>query len=166
MRSFLTTFQLQMLAQALVISALDYCNALYYGFDAKLIQQLQHIQNSACRVIFGLKCRESVTKYLQKLHWLKIEDRAIFKILLLTYKSLNGTAPTYLSNLITYNHLSGSRTPSLQPNMTSSKHGHRSFKSSSPELWNTIPAHLKQLTDINLFKKQLKTFLFVRTYIA
>ena len=95
MRPFLTTKQLQILIQALVISSLDYCNALYYGIDSALLNQLQIIQNSACRTIFGLKKRESVSDHLKRLHWLKVKERIQFKILLLVYKSLNGQAPDY-----------------------------------------------------------------------
>ena len=33
-----------------------------------------------------------------ELHWLPVEQRINFKILLITYKALNGQAPTYLSD--------------------------------------------------------------------
>ena len=47
-------------------------------------------------------CREHITPSLERLHWLPvpITQRAIYKILLLTYKALNGMAPKYISALV------------------------------------------------------------------
>ena len=38
---------------------------------------------------------------LRRLHWLRISDRIIFKILILTHKAFHGVAPVYLCELIT-----------------------------------------------------------------
>ena len=40
--------------------------------------------------------RNHITPVLRELHWLRIHDRIIFKILLLTHKAVNNTAPEYL----------------------------------------------------------------------
>ena len=37
---------------------------------------------------------------LLELHWLPVQQRVVFKILLMTFKSLNGLAPSYLSEPI------------------------------------------------------------------
>ena len=37
---------------------------------------------------------------LQELHWLSVRYRIHFKILLLTFKALNGMAPAYISDFI------------------------------------------------------------------
>ena len=164
MKSFLSIKQMTILTQALVVSALDYCNALYYGIDAEFINQLQVCQNRACRVIFGLKKRDSVTQHLKNLHWLKIRERIDFKILLLVFKCLNGLAPEYLSELLQYNNLSGSRTPSLKSSVTATQKGARAFLSSAPLLWNTLPVDIRESVNVNSFKCKLKTFLFKKSY--
>ena len=64
MRTFLNQQQMQILVNALVISSLDYCNALYYGADCYVSKQLQMLQNRACKTIFGLKRKESVSEYM------------------------------------------------------------------------------------------------------
>ena len=43
---------------------------------------------------------DHITPIFVDLHWLPIEERIQFKILLLTYKALNGMAPTYLKEII------------------------------------------------------------------
>ena len=45
---------------------------------------------------------QHITPVLQELHWLPIQYRIIFKILLLVYKSLNGASPSYLAQLLHY----------------------------------------------------------------
>ena len=152
--------QLQTLAQAIVISSLDYCNSLYFGISPRLLNQLQVIQNRACRTIFGLKKRDNVDKYLKNLHWLKINQRIEFKILLLVFKSINGLAPTYLKELISYNNVSGSRLPSLQTPISQSSRMDRAFINYAPRLWNSLPISVKQSDNIHLFKKRLKQYLF------
>ena len=42
-----------------------------------------------------------ITPILAQLHWLPVHYRIHFKVLLLTYKTLNGQSPSYLSDLIT-----------------------------------------------------------------
>ena len=150
--------------QALVISSLDYCNALYDGIEPYKLDHLQSIQNRACRIIFGLKRKESVDEHLLKLHWLKVRERIDFKLLLLVYKSLNGLAPSYLSELLHYNNLSGSRTPSLTVPALSSVLGNRAFMCHGPKLWNELPIDIKYSETVSIFKKKLKTYLFKKSY--
>ena len=41
-----------------------------------------------------------ITPMLKELYWLPLDQRIVFKILLFTYKALNGLAPVYLSDLL------------------------------------------------------------------
>ena len=43
---------------------------------------------------------DHITPLLIELHWLPVEQRKIFKILLFTFKVVNGLAPSYLSELL------------------------------------------------------------------
>ncbi len=52
-RPFLTEHAAQLLVQALVVSRLDYCNALLAGLSANTIKPLQMIQNAAARLVFN-----------------------------------------------------------------------------------------------------------------
>ncbi len=52
-RPFLSEHATQLLVQALVLSRLDYCNALFAGLPASSIKPLQLIQNAAARLIFN-----------------------------------------------------------------------------------------------------------------
>ena len=101
---------------------------------------------------------------MQKLHWLRIPERIEFKILLMVFKCVNGLAPSYLSDLITYNNLSGSRAPSLHVTIPQSMIGERAFVCYSGRLWNELPVEIRSETEILKFKSMLKTHLFKRSY--
>ena len=49
------------------------------------------------------RMQEHITPILRSLHWLPVHYRIVFKILLLTYKALNGLAPDYNKDLLKYN---------------------------------------------------------------
>ena len=161
MKPFLDTKQLTMLVQATVIPSLDYCNSIYSGCNSSVLKELQNIQNRACRLIFGLRKRDSVHSYLISLHWLKIEQRIQFKILLLVHKCILGIAPSYLSEKITQTNISYSRAVSLH---IPPKINLKAFSSSGPLLWNSLPIEIKTIDDTETFKKQLKTYLFKKCY--
>ncbi|KAF7251871.1 C-1-tetrahydrofolate synthase, cytoplasmic [Varanus komodoensis] len=64
--------------------------------DLKTVRILQMVQNIAARLLTGTGRYVHMTPVLHQLHWLPIEVRAQFKVLVITYKALNGLGPGYL----------------------------------------------------------------------
>ncbi len=91
----------EILIHAFMTSRLDYCNALLGGCSARLINELQMVQNAAARVLTRTRSMTTLA-VLSTLHWLPIKHRIDFKIWLITYKALNGLAPQYLSELLSH----------------------------------------------------------------
>ena len=60
-------------------------------------QSSHYLQNTAARVVLQVSKFQHISPVLCELHWLPIQYRIIFKILLVVYKSLNGTSPSYLA---------------------------------------------------------------------
>ncbi len=100
-RPFLTQHAVQLLVQALVISRLDYCNALLAGLPSCTIKPLQMIQNAAARLVFSEPKRAHVTLLFISLHWLPVVARIKFKTLMLAYRTTSGSAPSYFHSLLT-----------------------------------------------------------------
>lgn len=85
------------LVTSLILSRLDYGNSLLHGLPAVHVRRLQSVQNASARLVFNLRRSDHVTDALISLHWLRIPERALFKMMVLVYRSLHGTAPAYLS---------------------------------------------------------------------
>ena len=94
------------LVDAFVSTRLDYCNALLIGTPNKNIQRLQHIQNSAARILLRVCKYAHITPVLKSLHWLPIPLRIEYKLSLLTHQCICGHAPQYLKELLTLQTLS------------------------------------------------------------
>ena len=101
-RNFLTFDATAQLIHALITSRLDFCNSILYNLPNKQIERLQRIQNQEERMLK----RNHITPVLRELHWLRIYDIIILKILLLTHKAVNNTAPEYVCDLIRLNAMS------------------------------------------------------------
>ena len=63
------------------------------------VNKLQLVQNSAARLLTGTRKHEHISPILRSLPWLPIPERIDFKLLLLTFKSLNDVAPPYMEEL-------------------------------------------------------------------
>ncbi|XP_062609775.1 uncharacterized protein LOC134271589 [Saccostrea cucullata] len=85
---------------SLVTSRLDYGNALLYGICTSSLTKLQRIQDTAARIITRTKKHDHITPVLVNLHWLPVEHRIQYKLLLQTFKALNGTSPLYIQELV------------------------------------------------------------------
>jgi len=59
--------------------------------------------NAAARVISNTQKYDSGLSFLlhEELHWLDVVDRVRYKLAVLAYRSLHGTAPQYLTSLLT-----------------------------------------------------------------
>ena len=101
-RKYFTKESAEVAVHAFVTSKLDYCNALLYGLPKYQLQRLQYVQNTAATIVLQVSKFQHITPVLCELHWLPIQYRIIFKILLLVYKSLNGTSPSYLDQKLYY----------------------------------------------------------------
>ena len=88
------------LALGLVISHLDYCNAILADLPDTDISCLQRIQNICAKTVLGQNKYESSTRCLLKLHWLPIQKRIKHKVLTFVHKPLNDQAPEYIRSLL------------------------------------------------------------------
>jgi len=68
---------------------------------------------SDARAVTRTPRHHHITPVLKSLHWLKIPERIHFKVLSLTYNSLQSSQPTYLRELFTIQPTRSSNTPTL-----------------------------------------------------
>jgi len=165
-KRYLDQATLEKVVHTFVTSKLDYCNSLLLGAPTKVMARVQRIQNAAARLVTGTPIHDHITPVLRELHWLPVEKRVMYKVLLLVFKIIHRTSPSYLNVLTTRDAilcrpLRQSNSNMLNVAFTSSSFVYnRSFTFAAPRIWNTLPLYLRCCDDLNVFKARLKTFLF------
>ncbi len=138
---FLSFKNLEKVIHAFITSKLDYCNSLW----------------------------DHITPVLQSLHWLPVRYRVDFNILLIVYKSLNGMAPSYISDLLIEHNVTRSLRSSNQrllfiPKTRRKYRGDHAFATTAPRLWNDLPMFIRMASSVAIFKSKLKTYLFDKAF--
>jgi hypothetical protein len=171
-RRFLSKSVSVTVANALVSSRLDYCNSLFYGITQKQSRRLQAVQNTLCRIVSRLQRNSRISHELKLLHWLPVEFRVKFKLLVMTYKAFHTKQPPYLSSCIKqYSCNRPTRrsdpnkkflhTPVFNSKFHKSKvHFNRSFEHAAPSLWNALPTTVRFAPTLGSFRSRLKGYLF------
>ena len=90
---YLDTGSLNTLVHTLVVSRLDYCNAFCVGLPLGLVRRLQQIPKMVVRLLSGVRKFQHIFPILATLHRLPVCFRSSFKVMILTYKALNGLGP-------------------------------------------------------------------------
>jgi len=129
------------LVHAFVTSRVDYCNAVLAVSPKVTTDKLQRVMNSAARVDSGL------SRLLHdELHWLDVADRVQFKLAVLVYRCLHGTAPLYMTESCTQTadvsrqHLqSASQRKTIVLRYRMDSYGRRCFAVAGPSTWNSLP---------------------------
>ena len=101
--------------------------------------------------------------------WLPFCHRIFFKTLLLTFKSLNRLAPSYLSELL-FMHTpvrelrSATQLLLDKPQTRLVTRGDRAFAVAAPNLRNNLPLHIRFAPSLTHFKSLLRTHLFSQAF--
>ena len=165
------TMDAHTLVPGLVMPHLNFCNMGLFGLPQKSVHKIRRVQNIAAKLVLNKQKSDRVTESRKFLHWLPIAARMKFKILVLVYKCFRGDAPEYIQNLLT-------KKPELEEGLRSSKHSNfllvpktnqntfasRSFSVIGPSLWNELSNNIKSCTNLKLFRKNVKTYLFNKYY--
>ena len=158
------------LVKTLILSQIDYCNALYVGLPGYLIKKIQGVINSGVRFIYNLDRDDEVLPYLKKAHILPVKERAEFKVCLMVHKAMIGVSPGYIMDCIKVHKPGKENLRSSDDNHLlahppldmKSKLSKRCFRYHAPEIWNKLPIDIRMCTDTLKFKKDLKTYIFNR----
>ena len=136
------------IATSLIHSKLDYCNSLYLNINNQQLNRLQLVLNSDARAVTKTPKFHHITPHLKSLHWLKITQRIQYKILSLTFKSLQNNKPSSISDLLTIQPTCSTRSSAVvtlhrPSNPSRLKISDRSFYFQASAFWNALPHHLR-----------------------
>ena len=128
------------------------------------VKRLQLVQNAAARLVTYTRKFAHITPFLKSLHWLPVEHRLTYKILLITHRALKFSSPQCISSLLNFRKpgrsgLRSANTSTLIIPKTRRSWGDRAFASAAPRLWNSLPNTLEDCKSVDSFKASLKTYL-------
>ena len=158
--------------QNLILTKVDYCNAILFGANKCHLSKLQKLINSSVRFIFNLKghdYRQSITPYLKKVHFLPVKYRVDFKIALHVFKYFQCMTPDYLRDIIKPKvSVSSLRCYDdcflLEEPFTKLAYKQKGFSFSAPHVWNKLPYDIRCITNVDQFKTELKTFYYEQAF--
>lgn len=150
------------LVESLIVPHLDYCSVVYLNATMALRARLQRLSNAGVRYIFGVSRDTRITPYRSQLGWLRTDSRRCYFALLVMYKVVRMREPKILTSLFTPyasdKPQRGTRRD-LDIPFTSSEMGINSFQVKSAKLWNSIPAHIRDLPTYSQFKRAARKYL-------
>jgi len=99
------------------------------------------------------------------LHKLRTPQHILFKVAVLIYRAVNGSAPVYLSSYFTQvtdvpsrlRLRSSTFNQLIVPSYNKITVSRRAFPVSAANLWNSLPTHLTSAPSLTVFRKCLKT---------
>ena len=125
------------------------------------------VQHAAAWLIFNLKRSDHITDALISLHWLRIPERIRYKVAVLTYKVLHGSAPRYLGPLVRVADLPGRHALRsagtnrlVVPSVKHSTVGSRSFPVAGPRSGMVCRRKLRLRSRCRFFASDSKLFCF------
>ena len=142
------------LVEMLVISKLDYCDTVYSPVHDYQLKRLQRIQNACAGFVKG-----SYAKVADVINigWLPIKERRDWHMLKMAHKALHQSPwPAYLSLKIQSSErvLRSSAAKKLQVPLESG-----TFQDTASQLFNALPAELRNCEHFGHFSRQCKDFL-------
>ena len=161
---YLTSASVVQVIQALVLSHLDYCPAVWSSASKKELRKLQIGQNKAARVALKCKYRSSIVLMHRKLSWLMVEQRLLLSLILFFRKICGSKEPDCLYNLIQYTCNRHTRQVAMErftlprPRTNAMK---KSVMYRAMSQWNALPPAITNIESIYRLKKKLKVYLII-----
>ena len=154
---YLPVCTLKMLAEAMIIPDFDYCSPVWSNCNKDLRSKMQIQHNKVARILLSADIRTPVDDLMNSLKWLRLSDRWSNQMLLVTFKCVNGTAPSYLSNFqFTHSvHNYSTRCQISNTIVVPKFKSNAMFHVRASHLWNNLPSNIRINFDamsINQFK--------------
>ena len=133
------------IVHALVTSKVGDGNAVLFRVNGRLSHKLQMVQHSAGREVTRQQRRDHlhITPVMIAIHWLPIRWRIIYKLLVLTFRTMHDLAPAYIADMISPYKPSRKLCSAGSCLLTVHRHnlercGRRGFSVTAPRLWNDL----------------------------
>ena len=157
MKRLLPFTTVKLLANAMVLPLFDYCSIAWSNCAKNTKDVLVRQHKRMAKIVMGVNTRTPTEHVLNQLNWTSIEDRWRLLRCKMVYRTLNGQAPDYLSQLFNKtNNVHNYRTraavseglivPKARTNM-----GKMCFSHSGAVEWNKLPCVVRHASSKQMF---------------
>ena len=163
--------QRKTVADGIFMSKLIYMIQVWGGCKKYLLKSLQVIQNKAARAVTKLERDTPVGTLMSQCGWLSINQLIWYHTVVLVHRIRHSEVPKYLYNMYNFSEEKVIETRQAVLKLISLKNPkapkyeltRRGFRWRSFQDYNILPLDIRSISNIDTFKKQVKTLLFVGT---
>ena len=160
-KKFLPQDTLSKMYRRIVEPLFRYCCSVWGCCGKTQLDNLQKLQNRAARIVTNSSFRDSTADLIKRLGWPTISDIILCETAIIMYKSNNGLAPEYLSELFVQNSaLTTMRLRNTKADLRvplfKTLNGQKSISFRGPNLWNQLSLDVKLAPSLANFKRRLK----------
>lgn len=151
------------IVQTLALSIINYALKIWGSTNKTQMKKVQKLQNFATRIALGnIKKYKHITPHINRLQWLRMNNKCIFDVCVYVFKCLNNQIPSWLLSLPRvgeYNIRDTRQQNNLFVPSTHTLNGDREMGVRGPRLWNKLPEAVKNSSNVYTFKRNLKAHL-------
>ncbi|MCW4347252.1 MAG: hypothetical protein N0E48_28465 [Candidatus Thiodiazotropha endolucinida] len=150
-----------------ILPIFDFGCMIWGRSTTNTISRLLKLQKRAARVILQANIMAPSQSMFQELQWLPFPKRIQYHTCIMMYKSLNGMAPRYMTDLfckVSEMHgrpLRSVNNELLRIPFSRTCYYDRSFAIQGAKQWNTLPLDLRNSPSLASFKQNVKRYLLV-----
>ena len=153
---FVLSYNLRkIVSEGLFNSVLGYCLPLFGGCDVGEIKSLQILQNKAAQMVTHSPPRAVRSLMYDQLDWLTVNQLIRYHTLLAVFRIRSSGEPEYLAGYLCNDNVLG-RIIVQNTRLTLAK---KSFKIRGACNWNALPASIRSIGKVGLFKKEVKKWI-------
>ena len=154
----------KMMAECLFMSKRSYMISLWGGCSSQSIKELQVVQNKVTQIVTGSDWSTSTKELLRQCGWLSVHQLSIYHSVLLVHRVKMYRVPKYLYDIhngetylrVTRQAEDGKIKLIGNPRLELSK---ASFRWRAADAYNSVPKSIRDMGDLAVFKKALKTWI-------
>ncbi|MCW4336379.1 MAG: reverse transcriptase domain-containing protein [Candidatus Thiodiazotropha endolucinida] len=148
-----------------ILPIFDYGCIIWSRCSVANTNRLLKLQKRAARIILRCDFLTPSENMFKELQWLSFPKRVQYHTIIMTHKALNGQTPAYISNMFTktsdiHNRcLRSTDNDDLRVPFFRTRYYENSFSVNGAKLWNSLPPNIRQITNVNSFKKAVRSYL-------
>lgn len=150
---------------AYILPVFDYGCIIWSRGTAANTDRMLRLQKRAARIILHADRMTPSKDMFQELQWLPFSKRIQYHVCIMMYKTLNDSAPDYMSDMFirtseTHDrNLRSVSNDTLKVPFARTKYFENSFAINGAKQWNALPLDLREMSDLGSFKTAIKKYL-------